>query len=126
MARSDRNLRRHNRHLLHRVEKLEERVAVLEAEVEYFAAKTRIRDRLQSQGRSGGARFARPEPVPQEELSADAGARVVARHLLQSGRSPEDVAAHLEELFDLPDAASVVAEVAYYDSGLSEPTQEGT
>ena len=125
MARTTRSLRRHARLLLQRIEALEQRVTQLEDELEFYAAKTRIRDKLPSPAPSGGSRFTRSEPSA-EQLSADAGARVVARHLLQSGREPDEVAAHLEEIFDLPDAASVVAEVAYYDSGLPEPKQEGT
>jgi hypothetical protein len=126
MARTTRSLRRHTRLLNQRIEALEQRVTQLEDELEYYAAKTRIRDKLPSPSAPSGSRFTRSEPSTPEQLSADAGARVVARHLLQSGREPDEVAAHLEEIFDLPDAASVVAEVAYYDSGLSEPTQEGT
>ena len=125
MARTTRSMRRHTRLLLQRIEALEQRVTQLEDELEYYAAKTRIRDKLPSPAAPSGSRFTRSEPGA-EQLSADAGARVVARHLLQAGRSSDEVAAHLEEIFDLPDAASVVDEVAYYDSGLPEPTQEGT
>ena len=125
MARTTRSMRRHTRLLNQRIEALEQRVTQLEDELEFYAAKTRIRDKLPSPAPPSGSRFTRSEPEA-EQLNADAGARVVARHLLQAGRSSDEVAAHLEEIFDLTDAASVVAEVAYYDSGLSEPTQEGT
>jgi len=121
MARTTRSQRRHNRLFIHRIDELEQRIAHLEAKLEFYETRDKIRQRFPSQP----APPSPPEPAA-ESLSADAGARVVARHLLQAGREPDEVAAHLQEIFDLRDAASVVEEVAYYDAGLSRPTQEGT
>ena len=109
--------------MLQRIEYLEQRVADLEARLASQQARNRIRERLPSAPPAPppeGSRFSRPSPA------GYTGARVVARHMLQAGKSAEEIAAHLEATFDLDDAASVVEEVALYDSGLSEPNPEGT
>jgi hypothetical protein len=73
-----------------------------------------------------------PPAVPERQLRFERvklepaeGARLVARHMLSTGTPAENVAAHLEETFDLADADSVVEQVAHYDSRPSEPNQEG-
>jgi hypothetical protein len=118
-----RSLRRRTRQMLQRIEYLEQRVADLEARLDSQQARNQIRRRLPSALPAPppeGSRFSRPAPA------GYTGARVVARHMLQAGKSKDEITAHLEATFDLDDAASVVEEVALYDSGLSEPNREGT
>ena len=84
--------------LLRRIDALEKRVKELESRVD------------EAEPRAG--RFRRPLEEPAEEPAEGAGARVVASQMLESGIPPGDVAAHLQEAFDLDDPERVVEDVA--------------
>jgi hypothetical protein len=92
--------------LLRRVDALERRVKDLETKL----------DQAESRAAKGG-RFRRQQPSqppaarsPGEDSGE--GARVVALQMLESGIPAERVAEHLHDVYDLPDAERVVAEVA--------------
>jgi len=108
--------------MLVRIEELEQQLSALRGRLAELEAQ---RD---------GDQPARPLPpaVPESKPRFDRagmepaeGARLVARHMLSTGTPAENVAAHLEETFDLTDAEVVVEQVAHYDSRPSEPNQEG-
>jgi hypothetical protein len=92
--------------LLRRVDALERRVKDLERKL----------DQAESRAAKGG-RFRRQQPSqppatrpPGEEPGE--GARIVASQMLESGIPAERVAEHLHDVYDLPDAERVVADVA--------------
>jgi hypothetical protein len=92
--------------LLRRVDALERRVKDLESKL----------DQAESKAAKGG-RFRRQQASQQPAASAPAedhgeGARIVASQMLESGIPAERVAEHLHDVYDLPDAERVVAEVA--------------
>jgi hypothetical protein len=121
-SRTTRLLSRRFSQMLVRIEELEQQLSDLRGRLAELEAQR------------NGDRPARPLPpaVPERKPRFDRagmepaeGARLVARHMLSSGTPAQNVAAHLEETFDLADADSVVEQVADYDSRPSEPNQEG-
>ena len=92
--------------LLRRVDALERRVKDLEGKL----------DQAESRAARGG-RFRRQQPSQPPSAKPPAedpgeGARIVASQMLESGIPAERVAEHLHDVYDLPDAERVVAEVA--------------
>jgi hypothetical protein len=92
-----------------RVKELEDKIAVLVKELEDKMAEAEPKP-------ARGGRFRRAQRA--EPASAapagdpGEGARVVASQMLESGIPPERVAQHLQDVYDLPDAERVVADVA--------------
>jgi hypothetical protein len=91
--------------LLRRIDALERRVKELEARLDEAEPKA-ARD-----GRFRRAQRAEATSVPSTGDPGE-GARVVASQMLGSGIPPERVAKHLQDVYDLPDAQRVVADVA--------------
>ena len=95
--------------MLVRIEELEQQLSALRGRLAELEAQR------------NGDQSARPLPpaVPESKPRFDRagmepaeGARLVARHMLSTGTPAENVAAHLEETFDLADAEIVVEQVA--------------
>jgi hypothetical protein len=91
--------------LLRRIDALERRVKDLEAKLDEAEPKA---------ARGGRFRRAQRAEPPSGAPAGDPGegARVVASQMLESGIPPERVAKHLHDVYDLPDAERVVADVA--------------
>jgi hypothetical protein len=92
--------------LLRRVDALERRVKDLEGKLDQAEARA-----------AKGGRFRRQQPSQPAAARSDAedpgeGPRIVAMQMLESGIPAERVAEHLHDVYDLPDAERVVAEVA--------------
>jgi hypothetical protein len=92
--------------LLRRVDALERRVKDLESKLDQAESRA---------AKSGRFRRQQPSQPPAARPPAEdpgEGARIVASQMLESGIPAERVAEHLHDVYDLPDAERVVAEVA--------------
>ncbi len=93
--------------LLRRVDALERRVKDLEGKLDQAESRAARGGRFRRQQQPSQAQAAR---APAEDPGE--GVRIVASQMLESGIPAERVAEHLHDVYDLPDAERVVAEVA--------------
>ena len=94
---------RRTERLLRRVDALEVRVKELEDKLGGVEEK---------QPKRGRFRRKRQEAPPKPDDPTIEGARLIAIQMLENGSSRDEVAAHLQEAFELPNPERVVDEVA--------------
>ena len=92
--------------LLRRVDALERRVKDLEGKLDQAESRAARSGRFRRQQAPAPEATRTPADDPGE------GPRIVASQMLESGIPAERVAEHLHDVYDLPDAERVVAEVA--------------